>query len=103
MKKKTKLLVVDDEDIVRESLCDWLSSVGYKVLTANCGDEALEVIKHRKVKIMIADLIMPGMDGIELMKKAREIVPTISTVIITAHGTIQTAITAMREGAYDYI
>jgi len=103
MKKKTKLLVVDDEDIVRESLCDWLSSVGYKVLTAKCGDEALEIIKHKKVKIMIADLIMPGMDGIELMKKAREIVPTISTVIITAHGTIQTAISAIREGAYDFI
>ncbi len=103
MKKKTKLLVVDDEEIVRESLCDWLSSVGYKVLTASCADEALDIIKNKKVKIMIADLIMPGIDGIELMKKAREIVPTISTVIITAHGTIQTAITAMREGAYDFI
>jgi two-component system response regulator AtoC len=103
MKKKTKLLVVDDEDIVRESLCDWLSSVGYKVLTAKCGDDALDIIKHKKVKIMIADLIMPGIDGIELMKKARDIVPTISTVIITAHGTIQTAIIAMREGAYDFI
>ena len=103
MKKKTKLLVVDDEDIVRESLCDWLSSVGYKVLTANCGEDALRIIKHKKVKIMIADLIMPGMNGIELMKQARTIVPTISTVIITAHGTIQTAITAIREGAYDYI
>jgi len=103
MKKKTKLLIVDDEEIVRESLCDWLSSVGYKVLTASCADEALDIIKNKKVKIMIADLIMPGIDGIELMKKAREIVPTISTVIITAHGTIQTAITAMREGAYDFI
>jgi DNA-binding NtrC family response regulator len=103
MKKKTKLLVVDDEDIVRESLCDWLSSVDYKVLTAKCAEDALDIIKHKKIKIMIADLIMPGMDGIELMKKARDIVPTISTVIITAHGTIQTAITAMREGAYDFI
>jgi DNA-binding NtrC family response regulator len=103
MKKKTKLLVVDDEEIVRESLCDWLSSVGYKVLTASCAEEALDIIKHKKVKIMIADLIMPGMNGIELMKKAREIVPIISTVIITAHGTIQTAITAIREGAYDFI
>jgi DNA-binding NtrC family response regulator len=103
MKKKTKLLVVDDEDIVRESLCDWLSSVGYKVLTAGCAEEALDIIKHKKVKIMIADLIMPGINGIELMKKAKEIVPTISTVIITAHGTIQTAISAIREGAYDFI
>jgi two-component system response regulator AtoC len=52
---------------------------------------------------MLADLIMPGINGIELMKKAKEIVPAISTVIITAHGTIQTAITAIREGAYDYV
>jgi len=103
MRKKTKLLVVDDEDIVREALCDWLSSVGYKVLTAKCAAEALRIINLKKVKIMIADLIMPGMNGIELMKKARTIVPTISTVIITAHGTIQTAITAIKEGAYDYV
>lgn len=103
MTKKTKLLVVDDEDIVRESLFDWLSPIGYKVLTAKCGEEALRIIKLKKVKIMITDLVMPGMNGIELMKKARTIVPTISTVIITAHGTIQTAIAAIREGAYDYI
>lgn len=103
MKKKTKLLVVDDEDIVRESLRDWLSSIGYKVLIASCGEEALKIIRDKNVKIMIADLIMPGMNGIELMKQAKAIVPTISTVIITAHGTIQTAITAIREGAYDYI
>jgi len=87
--KKTKLLIVDDEDIVRESLCDWLSSIGYKVLTAKCGEEALRIIKQKKVKIIIADLIMPGMNGIELMKKARTIIPTISAVIITAHGTIK--------------
>ncbi len=101
--KKTKLLVVDDEDIVRESLSDWLTSVGYDVLTARSAEEALATIERKKVKIMITDLIMPGMNGIELMKKARTIVPTISTVIITAHGTIQTAIAAIRDGAYDYI
>lgn len=103
MSKKTRILVVDDESIVRESLQDWLSSVGYEVATAESGKEALRIIRQKKIKIMIADLIMPGMDGIELMKKARKIVPEISTVIITAHGTIQTAITAIREGAYDYI
>ena len=103
MRKTTKILVVDDESIVRESLHDWLDSVGYKVVTAESGEEALRIIKQKKIKIMLADLIMPGMNGIELMKKAREIVPSISTVIITAHGTIQTAITAIREGAYDYV
>jgi DNA-binding NtrC family response regulator len=103
MKKRPKILVVDDEEIVRESLRDWLDGVGYKVDIAESADKALRIIKQKKTKIMIADLIMPGMNGIELMKKAKEIVPTISTVIITAHGTIQTAITAIREGAYDYV
>ena len=103
MKKRTTILVVDDEDIVRESLRDWLDGVGYKVDIAESADKALRIIKQKKIKIMIADLIMPGMNGIELMKKAKEIVPTILTVIITAHGTIQTAITAIREGAYDYV
>jgi DNA-binding NtrC family response regulator len=103
MRKRTRILVVDDEDIVRESLRDWLSSVGYKVEIAPSGEDALRIIKQKKIKIMLADLIMPGMNGIELMKKAREIVPTMATVIITAHGTIQTAITAIREGAHDYV
>ncbi len=103
MKKRPKILVVDDEDIVRESLRDWLDGVGYKVDIAESAEKALRIIKQKKTKIMIADLIMPGINGIELMKKAREIVPTISTVIITAHGTIQTAIAAIREGAYDYV
>ena len=103
MRKTTEILVVDDESIVRESLHDWLDSVGYKVITAESAEEALRIIQRKKIKIMLADLIMPGMNGIELMKRAREIVPTISTVIITAHGTIQTAITAIREGAYDYV
>ncbi|UCC39080.1 MAG: sigma-54-dependent Fis family transcriptional regulator [Candidatus Aminicenantes bacterium] len=103
MRKRTRILVVDDEDIVRESLRDWLGGVGYKVEIAESGDEALQIIKQKEIKIMLADLFMPGMDGIELMKKAKEIVPTISTVIITAHGTIQTAISAIREGAHDYV
>ncbi len=103
MSKRTTILVVDDESIVRESLRDWLSSIGYEVEVAASGAEALQLIKEKKIKIMLTDLLMPGMDGIELMKEARKIEPTMSAVIITAHGTIQTAITAIREGAHDYI
>jgi DNA-binding NtrC family response regulator len=101
--KKPKILVVDDESIVRESLQDWLCGVGYQVECAESGEIALEIIERDKIKIMLADLVMPGMNGIELMKEARKIVPTISTVIITAHATIETAITAIREGAHDYV
>jgi two-component system response regulator AtoC len=103
MRKKTKILIVDDESIVRESLSDWLEGVGYEVEAAESGEEALRIIRQKKIKIMLADLVMPGMNGIELMKRAKQIVPTISTVIITAHATVQTAITAIREGAHDYV
>jgi two-component system response regulator AtoC len=103
MRKKTKILIVDDESIVRESLYDWLSGVGYDAEVAESGEEALQIIKREKIKILIADLVMPGMNGIELMKKARQIVPILSTVIITAHASIETAIAAIREGAHDYI
>jgi len=103
MKKTAKILVVDDEAIVRDSLRDWLSDVGHQVLTAENGSQALEIIQKGKPSVAIVDLVMPGMDGIELLKRAREISPGIEVIIITAYGSIPTAITAMREGAYDYI
>ncbi|MGB3862424.1 MAG: sigma-54 dependent transcriptional regulator [Candidatus Aminicenantaceae bacterium] len=103
MSKKTKILIVDDESIVRESLSDWLDGAGYDVEVAGSGEEALPIIQQKKPKVMVADLVMPGMNGIELMNEAKKIIPTLSTVIITAHATIQSAITAIREGAFDYI
>jgi len=101
--KKVKILVVDDEAIVRESLQDWLTSAGYQVFTAENGPKALDIIGREKMGIVITDLVMPGMDGIELMKRAKEILPSIEVIIITAYGSIPTAITAMKDGAYDYI
>jgi len=101
--KRVKILVVDDEAIVRESLSEWLKDVGYQVFTAENGPKALEMIEKEKPGIMIADLVMPGMDGIELMKKAKAQQPKIEVIIITAYASIPTAITAMKEGAYDYI
>jgi len=103
MKKKAKVLVADDEAIVRQSLRDWLDDVGHQVLTAASGPQALEIIRKEKPSVLITDLVMPGMDGIELMKKARELSPGIEVIIITAYGSIPTAINAIREGAYDYI
>ena len=103
MKRRVKILVVDDEAVIRESLRDWLSDVGHQVLTAENGPQALEIIQREGLGIVIADLVMPGMDGVELMKKSKELSPNIEVIIITAYGSIPTAITAMREGAYDYI
>ena len=69
--KRVKILVVDDEAIVQESLGDWLKDVGYQFFTAENGHKALEVIEREKPGIIIADLVMPGMDSIELMKRAK--------------------------------
>ncbi|MBI4303639.1 MAG: sigma-54-dependent Fis family transcriptional regulator [Chloroflexi bacterium] len=103
MKRKVKVLVVDDEAIIRESLRDWLRDAGHEVLIAEDGHQALTIIEKERPCVAIVDLVMPGMDGIELLKKAKEICPAIEVVIITAYGSVPTAITAMREGAYDYI
>ncbi len=101
--KKVKVLIVDDEAIIRDALSDWLKDIGYQVYTAENGHKALEVIEKEKPGIMITDLVMPGMDGIELMKRAKAQQPNVEVIIITAYASIPTAITAMKEGAYDYI
>jgi two-component system response regulator AtoC len=103
MRGKAKVLVVDDEQLVRESLRDWLTESGYEVFTAENGSQALELIEKERLGIVLADLVMPGMDGIELMKRAKETHPNVAVIIITAYGSIATAIAAMKEGAYDYI
>jgi two-component system response regulator AtoC len=103
MKKQAKILVVDDEAIIRDSLHDWLGDAGYQVLTAENGSQALKIIQEEKPGVAFVDLVMPGMDGLELLRRAKEISPNLEVVIITAYGSIPTAINAIREGAYDYI
>ncbi len=103
MKTQVKILVVDDEAIIRDSLRDWLSDAGHFVLTAENGSQALEIIQRENPAVAIADLVMPGMDGIELMKRTKELAADTMFIIITAYGSIPTAVAAVREGAYDYI
>jgi len=103
MKKKAKIIVIDDEAIIRDSLREWLGEVGHQVLTAENGAQALEIIEREKPNIAIVDLVMPGMDGIELLNKAKEIAPRLEAVIVTAYASIPTAIAAIRAGAYDYV
>jgi two-component system, NtrC family, response regulator AtoC len=103
MQKKTRILIVDDEEVIRESFCEWLSELGHEVFVANNGNNALRIIKNEKPSIAIIDLVMPGMDGIEVLKRARGISREIEIIIMTAYGSVSTAINAMKEGAYDYI
>ncbi|MCR4393457.1 MAG: sigma-54 dependent transcriptional regulator [Dehalococcoidales bacterium] len=103
MKRKTKILIVDDEAIMRDSLRDWLSDVGHDVLTAENSTQALEIIQKENPAVAVIDLVLPGADGLELLRKAKQLAPDIQVIIITAYGSIATAITAIKEGAYDYI
>lgn len=101
--EKSKILVVDDEEIIRDSLSEWLADAGYEALTAPDGARALEIIKQDEIDVLLADLKMPGMDGIELIGKAKEINPNLPVIIMTAYGTVSSAIEAMKVGAYDFL
>ncbi|MEN6355648.1 MAG: sigma-54 dependent transcriptional regulator [Armatimonadota bacterium] len=105
MSKKTgNILVVDDEPNIRRVLEAVLTKEGHKVLTAENGRKGKEVLqKNTDVDVLISDLIMPDINGVELLAAAKEIVPGISVLMITAHGTIKSAVDAMKLGALDYI
>jgi NADPH-dependent glutamate synthase beta subunit-like oxidoreductase/CheY-like chemotaxis protein/NAD-dependent dihydropyrimidine dehydrogenase PreA subunit len=97
------ILVVDDEAIMRESLRDWLTDLGYQVETADEGEQALRTVAEQDFGVIILDLRLPGKDGIEILKEARAKRPDLRGVIITAYPSIQTAVQAMKEGAVDYL
>lgn len=100
---KTTILLVDDEKSIRETLKILLEDAGYKVLLAKDGFEALEYLKDYIIDILITDLRMPKMDGIELMEKALEIYPYIQIIFISAYADIKCAVKAIKMGAFDYI
>jgi DNA-binding NtrC family response regulator len=104
MKTHWKILVVDDEEVMCESLAAWLREDGYAVDTASSGRQALDQARQQDYAIYFVDLKMPGgMDGIETMMQIRRLHPEASIIIITAYATVDTAIAAMKEGAQEYI
>jgi DNA-binding NtrC family response regulator len=104
MKSHWRIMVVDDEEVMRESLAAWLREDGYAVDTAESGGKGIELSRSCDYAIYFVDLKMPGgMDGIETMMEIRRIRPEASIIIVTAYATVDTAITAMKEGAQEYI
>jgi len=103
LKKKIKVLVVDDEPIVRESIRDWLKDAGYQVATAETGEEALEIVEKQDFSVMILDLRLPGKTGITVLKEVKAVKPQIKSIIITAYPCEETATEAMKLGAVDYL
>ncbi len=103
MSTKPRILIVDDEAAMRESLKDWLMEDGYEVNSAESGETALKMAAERNWDIVLLDLKMPGMDGIETLEKIKEINPDTEVLMMTAYATVDTAVQAMKEGAFDYL
>ncbi|NOY76638.1 MAG: sigma-54-dependent Fis family transcriptional regulator [Calditrichaeota bacterium] len=101
--EETRILIVDDEYSARDSLTKWFQVDGYQVDSAKDAYEALEKLKSKMFDIVLLDIKMPGMDGLELQEHIRELDPNIVIIIITAFASVDTAIRAIKAGAYDYV
>ncbi|MBC7249235.1 MAG: response regulator [Anaerolineae bacterium] len=103
MADEVRVLIVDDEEGMRDFLAFVLKTEGYQPLTAAGGREALELLQRNNVDAILADLKMPGMDGLELLRRIREYDENAVVIIMTAYASLQTALEAMKYGAYDYL
>ncbi len=101
--QKHPILVVDDEPIVRESIRDWLLDAGYKVATAESGEEALDMMRKQDYGIVVLDVRLPGKTGITVLKDIKALKPSIRSIIITAYPSTELAAEAMKLGAVDYM
>ncbi len=98
-----RILVVDDQRNLRVTTALLLKAEGYEVFEAGSGEEALELLSSKGVDLLLTDLKMEPMDGLTLLKRAMEVVPRLQVIMMTAFGSIETAVEAMRLGAYDYV
>ena len=97
------ILLVEDETVLRESVRDWLVDEGYNVKTAEDGEQALKTVAEQEFGVVILDLRLPGKDGLEVLREAREKQPAIKGIIITAYPSVDTAVEAVKSGAIDYL
>jgi signal transduction histidine kinase len=103
VQKQINILVVDDEDSIRSVLTNVLQEDGFAVTEADSGEAALELFKQKVFDLVISDIVMPGIDGIELLEKIKNLYPATEVIIITSHASLDTAVQALRCGAYDYL
>ena len=97
------VLVVDDEPAIVDSLQKILERESLRVLTAGSGGEALELLRRHPVSVLLTDLMMPGMSGMDLLRASKSVAPETETVLMTAYGTVENAVEAMKQGAYDFV
>ena len=101
--KSPSLLIIDDEPLMRLSVMDALKAAGYEVRAAATGQEGLDLLRKESFDVVITDLRLPGASGLELLQSCKQHSPKTEVILITAHGSVETAVEAMRVGAYDYI
>jgi two-component system, NtrC family, nitrogen regulation response regulator NtrX len=99
----SNILIIDDEKAIRKTLSEILSYEGYKIDEAGDGEEGLKRFKEKTFDVVLCDIKMPKLDGIEFLDKARDANPDVPVIMISGHGTIETAVEAVKKGAYDYI
>ncbi len=100
---KYKILLVDDEPLIRESLYEILRIEGYNALMAASGPEALQLIREGRFDIVVTDMKMPDLDGLKLLQEVKQVSEATDVILVTGYGTIETAVEAMKKGAFDYI
>jgi len=103
MLSNAKILVVDDEEIARDNLVHVLSKEGYTVKAVETGDKALQDLGENGYELILTDLMLPGIDGIQVLERAKEMCPTTQVIVITGHASVATAVTAMQKGAHSYV
>ncbi len=101
--EKMKMMLVDDEERFLSTTKKLLSRKGYDVLTATSGTEALEELRAHNIHVVILDVKMPGMDGIETLKAIKRTYPLVEVIMLTGHGTIDSAVEGLKSGATDYL
>jgi two-component system nitrogen regulation response regulator NtrX len=99
----SNILIIDDEKAIRKTLSEILSYEGYKIDEAGDGEEGFRKFREKEYDVILCDIKMPKMDGIEFLEKAKELNPDLPIIMISGHGTIETAVEAVKKGAYDYI
>src|SRR5436189_1618248 len=103
IRKTPKILVVEDDAENRAAMVKVLETAEYKVVETDNGQQALDILNEEDIDILVTDLRLPVMDGVELLKRAKALEQDIEVIMITGHGTVEIAVEAIKEGAYDFI